>query len=229
MSGPTPQMTGSAPSTRPATRATSSTRDRPDGGHLLVDRDDSAPSGHLAAQPSHPPRGVLQAEQERALQVAGGDLELALGDAGGGERLGLGHDQLAHLGGAGRTGAGVRGEHPGIGVERRRRVHRVRQATLLTDLLEQAARQPAAEDLVQDGEGEAVRVVEVERRPGHDEVALLGRPPDQRPRDRTSRSGACRAGRSTVDAEDPNRAPTASSTWSCSTAPAAATTRFVAR
>ena len=56
VSGPTPQMTGSAPSTRSATRATSSRVTARMRGHLLVDRGDPAPCGHLAAQPGHPTR-----------------------------------------------------------------------------------------------------------------------------------------------------------------------------
>ena len=54
-------------------------------------------------------------------------------------------------------------------------VHAVREAALLADLLEQPARHAAAEDLVGDGEREAVGSSLVERPPAERDVGLLGR------------------------------------------------------
>ena len=69
-------------------------------------------------------------------------------------------------------------------------VHRVREPPLLADLLEQARRHAAAEDLVEHGEREAVGVVARDRAEPDREVGLLGRAPEhlERPRRRERRA-----------------------------------------
>ena len=74
---------------------------------------------------------------------------------------------LGHRPGVDRPGAGV-------GVRRRRRVHAVGEAAALADLVEQPARQPAAEDVVDDVERLAVGVVARHGPAADGEVHLLG-------------------------------------------------------
>src|SRR5207302_6384458 len=88
------------------------------------------------------------------------------------------------LGGAARRRAGVDGEGAVLQIRRPVRVDGVDQTPLLTYFLEQAARHAAAEDLVQDRQGETVFVAARERAHADHEVRLLGRAgaDDLRPR-----------------------------------------------
>ena len=84
-------------------------------------------------------------------------------------------EQLAE---AVRGGARVDHQRADVAVGRGRREHRVGQAPLLADLLEQAARHAPAEDVVGDPEGVAVVVVDGQRPPPDGHVGLLGGPVD---------------------------------------------------
>ena len=63
---------------------------------------------------------------------------------------------------------------PAVGVRGDAGVHRVGEAATLADLLEQPARQTAAEDVVDDVERLAVVVAAGQGPPAHDDVHLLG-------------------------------------------------------
>ena len=71
----------------------------------------------------------------------------------------LGADEPLDLAGVVGHRAGVHRPRAGVGVGRRRRVHAVGEAAALADLVEQAARQAAAEHVVDDVEGLAVGIV----------------------------------------------------------------------
>ena len=79
-----------------------------------------------------------------------------------------------HLVGVLGLRAGVHLEHAGVGVGGHAGVHRVGQAATLADLLEQAARQPAAEHVVDDVERLATLVAAGQRAAAHHDVHLLG-------------------------------------------------------
>ena len=74
------------------------------------------------------------------------------------EPVELGADEPRDLAGVLGHRAGVHRPRAGVGVRRRRRVHAVGEAAALADLVEQPARQAAAEDVVDDVERLAVGV-----------------------------------------------------------------------
>ena len=96
------------------------------------------------------------------------------------ERLGHPGEFLAgereHLACLARRTSGVDAEAPGVGVLVGVRVDGVGEAAPLPDLLEQARGHPPTDRVVEYSEGEAPRVVAVQRRATEHEVRLLGVP-----------------------------------------------------
>ena len=109
------------------------------------------------ADPRHPRAGVLQAEHQSPAQLPLAADELLLGDAVGG-------DLLSSPGTTARTSSSLAGQaaardahHAGVGVVAGEREHRVRQAALLPDLLEQPRGRAATERGVEHAERVAPR------------------------------------------------------------------------
>src|SRR5690349_10269337 len=89
--------------------------DGPQAADVLVDRDDVVALHEAATEAGHAAAAVLEPEQHRPLEVAGGDGELVGVDAVGQH---LGEDVVDHaqrLAGPLGGGAAVDGEVPGVG------------------------------------------------------------------------------------------------------------------
>src|SRR5437588_2425329 len=108
--------------------------------------------------------------------MALGQRQLVVGHAVLEQAVELVPDELENLARTTRRRARVHGEGAALEVRRPVGVHGVHQAALFADLLEEPARHPTAEDLVQGREGEAVIVAPREGPHPHDHIGLLGRP-----------------------------------------------------
>ena len=131
-------------------------------------------------------------------------------------------DQPADLAGVLGHRPGVHRPRAGVGVRAERRVHAVGEPAALADLVEQTARQPAAEDVVDDVEGLAVGILSGDRTPADRQVDLLGVVVDGDVGLRLAGSGAART-RPSPAGMSANASATAPATSSWSTSPAMAT------
>ena len=108
------------------------------------------------------------------------------------------------------------------------RPDRVGQAPLLPDLLEEPARQTAAEDVVEHGEGPTALVEAGHRAGAQDQVGLLGRTADHDQRVRGRSTGGSRGGAAPPRGR-PKRDSTAAATSRASKSPATETTMLPGR
>ena len=141
---------------------------------VLVDRDDLVAVDEPRSEAGHARAAVLQAQEHRALEVAERHPVLLLGDAVGDEAVDHRVDDLEQLAQPVRGGAAVDHEGADVAVGRRRREHRVGEAALLADLLEQPTRHAAAEHVVGHPQGVAVVVARGQAPPADGHVRLLG-------------------------------------------------------
>ena len=118
----------------------------------LVDREHLAVQQERGTDAAHPGARVLAREQHLRAQVSLGDRQLPLGDAVGGQELELAVDDAQHLVDVLGCRPDHDGQRAGVGVGGPLGPDRVGQATLLAHLLEQPARQPAAQHVVEHGE-----------------------------------------------------------------------------
>ena len=155
------------------------------------------------------------------------DIELAVGDAAvGDEPVELAAHDVERLVDPLGRGAAVDRERARLLERAAVREHRVRQAALLADLLEEPRAHPAAEHLVDDREREAVGVVAPERAGAEHDVRLLERALDAGEPVGVGGVGATGAGRPRAPVGRLRVGRRASTTSSWSRLPAAATTTF---
>ena len=156
-----------------SSRPTASTRARTSsiGLHLAVQQHGGPDAAHAG------PR-VLAREQHLGPEVALGHRQLAVGDPVLGQQLELtGHD-AQHLVDVVGSRADDDGQRTGILVGGPLGPHRVGQPALFADLLEEPAREPAAQDVVEHGQRPSPLVETGDRPHPVDDVGLLGRAPD---------------------------------------------------
>ena len=151
-----------------------------DGGEHLFDRLEPRVHQFGLAQAAHPRRGVLQAEHDRTADLALAAGQFGVGQAAlhhPGDLLGADGEHLVRLG---RQDSDVDAPHAGVGVLRGEAVHRVGQAALLPDLLEQPGGHAAAERRVQHAEREPAVVGPGQGLAAEHQVGLLDAAGDQR-------------------------------------------------
>src|SRR3954454_15601370 len=126
------------------------------------------------ARAAHPRAGVLQPEHDGALEHALAPLDLFLGDPVAGHAGELLAGQRQHLVDLARLASRVHPEKAGVGVLGCVGIHRVGEAALLADLLEEQAGHAATEHVVERAEGETVLVLARVAGAAEHHVGLLG-------------------------------------------------------
>ena len=144
---------------------------------MLVDREDLVVKEQPGAEARHTVPRILEAEQQVRRDVPLRPFELLGRDPLRGDRVELGQDEIDDLGGVVRRRSDRDDEGAAVGESGPLRDDRVGEAALLTDLLEQPRRDPAAEHVVEEREGETARVPAGRGPHAEHEVRLL-RVPD---------------------------------------------------
>ena len=199
-----------------------------DLGDDPVDREQLGVGDERLAEPVHPGRGRLHRDQDAPLEVLLRAVELALREVAGGDVGDLLGGDRERFGEIVLPRPDVDADLTGIRVLRHEPVHGVRKPALLADLLEQPRRGRAAEDRVEQRDGEAASVRARDSRCPKADVVLLGvlaleaqarrrRLDERRAHHRPGRLPGDR--RPSADSRSPS-----SSSWS--TLPAAETTMF---
>src|SRR2546426_1916687 len=129
-----------------------------DSGEDFVEREEAAKIKLLAREIGHARTGGLEGEHERALEMVFRAAQLFFGDERFLQRAKFLNGEVDDLADGVRGGAGVNGHHAGIGVRGKLAENGVGQAALFTNVLEEARRHAATEEIVEDGETEAVQV-----------------------------------------------------------------------
>ena len=127
-----------------------------------------------APDPGHPPAGVLEGQDQRALEVALGPLQLLGGEASPRDVPHLLSGDLQNIVGFGGGAPGVHGEEAGLGEHRVVAIDGICQPPLLPDLLEQPGRHPAAQRRVDHAERESLGILARESTRSERDVRLLG-------------------------------------------------------
>ena len=132
-----------------------------------------------AAEAIHPGRRIFQSEHQRTAQRTLGDPALAVGDAVAGHRLKHLVGQSHHLVESFRQATGIDGEGSAVRERVDGRIHRVGQATGLSDLLEQPRTQATAQSPVEHRQRPAVFPTTAGNPNSEAHMALLGIAVDQ--------------------------------------------------
>ena len=127
-------------------------------GHLLVDRTDGTRCDQLTAVSGHARTGVFEAELERTREIPDRYLELVIGDAIADQSIELGTHQFDDVVTVLGLCACIHLEGAAVGIRGHSGIHRIGEAATFPDLLEQPARQPSAEHLVDNVERFAIFV-----------------------------------------------------------------------
>ena len=200
-------------------------RDRLEALDRLVERQQRSVHQHRAPEPVHARARRLHRQREPALDVLARAAQLVLADPLVAHARQLAADHVERLDDVVLARADVDADLAGVLVLARPRVDRVGEAALLAHLLEQARRRRAAQDRVEDRQGEAAIVVARDALSAEADVVLLGLLRSGRRRAARGAaahaSGACAARRC---ARRPATARASCSICSCSRLPAAATT-----
>ena len=144
-----------------------------DAGEDFVERIEAAEVEFLAREIGHARAGGFERKHQRALEMIFRAAKFFFGDERFLQRAKFLDGEIDHLADGFRGGAGVDGHHAGIGIRRELAEHRVSEALLFANILEQARRHAAAEKIVEHGHAEAVFVAERNRRHADAEMNLF--------------------------------------------------------
>jgi len=131
-----------------------------DGGKNFVERREAAKIEFLAREIGHAGTSGLEGEHERALEMILGTEEFFLGDEGFLHGAEFGDGEVDDLADSILGGAGVDAEDSSVGIGRELAEDRVGEASFFANVLEEPRGHATAEEIVEDGGGEAALVGE---------------------------------------------------------------------
>src|SRR2546430_2597406 len=135
-----------------------------DGGKDFIEREETAEVQLLTREIGHAGAGGLEGEHERALEMVFRAAQLFFSDERFLQRAKFLNGEVNDLADGVRGGAGVDGHHAGVGIRSEFTENGVGEAALFANVLEKTGRHAAAEEVVENGEAEAVLVREGNRR-----------------------------------------------------------------
>src|SRR5579871_1468880 len=144
-----------------------------DAGEDFVEGGEAVEVEFLASEIGHARAGGFEREHQRALEVVLGATQLFLGNRRIFHGAKFGDGEIENLADGFLAGAGVNGEHSGVGVRREFAEDGVGEALLFANVLEEARGHAAAEKIIEHGHGEAAFVGDGQGRNAEAEVDLL--------------------------------------------------------
>jgi len=149
------------------------TRDGFDASQDFIEREEAAEIQLLAGQVGHAGTGGFEREHERALEMVLRAAQLFFGDESFLESAKFLNGEIEDLADGFFGRARVDGHHAGIGIGSELAENGVGKALLFADVLEEAGGHAAAEEIIEDGDAEAVLMSERNRRNADAKMDLL--------------------------------------------------------
>jgi len=144
-----------------------------DGSENFVESEEAAEIELLAREIGHAGAGGFEREHERALEMILGTEKFFFGDGRFLEGAKFADGEIHNLADGFFCGAGVDGEHAGVGVRSDFAEDSVSEAALFANILKEARGHAAAEKIIENGDDEAAVVRNGKRRNAEAEMNLL--------------------------------------------------------